>query len=281
MPLKTIVFSGYISGDPARRKRQYLERLDRTLRAKGYRLLLVNLGTGKPVTRCDFLNSPNIGNEAFRVPGKGFFQLEHLPGELMDAAAVEAETAGIGMVAATLKVLYFASFMEDLFRETTPALCIMWHEFNGRNYILRYICRQLGLPYLYIEYGVLPGTINIDEDGQMAESSVSQRHVEFRDMKVPAKSLKIAREYLKYALETKQSRKPQNLESSIEFIVKRARDKGRIIVFYAGQNDWGSGIMPPWLENAKVHSPFYKDTIDALTHLRDLARRYNWHILFK
>jgi CDP-glycerol glycerophosphotransferase (TagB/SpsB family) len=63
--------------------------------------------------------------------------------------------------------------------------------------------------------------------------------------------------------------------------VKKARRQGRKIIFYAGQNDWGSGMIPAWISNAKLHSPCFADSIAAFMYLHELARQNNWHILFK
>ncbi|MCP5104487.1 MAG: hypothetical protein GY950_13960 [bacterium] len=281
MSHKTIIISGYVSGDAQKKKVKYLERLDDILRSKGYRVLLVNLGRLKPDTVCDYSGSPKFDDNATYIYGRHFLHLEDLPPEILQAAAVEAETERISFVAAAVKIILFVSYLKDLFLKTTPSLCLIWHEFNGRHYALRYVCREMGIPYLYIEYGVLPGTVNVDEEGQMGESWVTRRYDKFRVLPVSENDLEVAAQYIDFIRESKQSRKPQDSTLSIKPIAERARQRGRKIIFCAGQNDWGSGMLPPWIKGAKIHSPYYVDTIDALMHLAELAGENDWHILFK
>ena len=53
------------------------------------------------------------------------------------------------------------------------------------------------------------------------------------------------------------------------------------VIFLAGQNDYASGIWPNNFIRKKIHSPFYKSTLDSANHLVSLAEKNNWHIIFK
>lgn len=278
---KTIIISGYFGGSAQERKLDYFERLDEALRPAGYRLLLANLGGLSPKTICKCVNCPTHVMGAHEVRVGSYLNLDGLPHELMQAACVEAATLEVSPVSSGLKAVLISAYMRDLLLEEKPSLCVMWHEFNIYHHVLTHVCQKLGIPYLYAEYGVLPGTINFDEGGQMAESWVAQCPREFSNLPVDGDDLSRGQAFLDLVRGLKKSRKPQETDLSIHAIVEQARDRGRKIIFYAGQNDWCSGMLPRWLPRAKEHSPIYTDTIDALKHLSELAEKNDWHIIFK
>ncbi|HIB88235.1 TPA: hypothetical protein EYO57_13720 [Candidatus Poribacteria bacterium] len=197
------------------------------------------------------------------------------------AAAVEAETRETGFLGASLRLTLYCAYMKQLLQERQPALCILWHQFNGNHVILAHQCQDLGIPYLYMEYAALPGTICFDEDGPMAESWVAQRYDEFLALPVDDSDLAQAQCFLDYLKEGKKSGKPQDSQVSIQSVVERAREQGRKIIFYAGQNDWASGMLPRGFPEARIHSHIYSDTLDALGHLSEVAEENDWQIVFK
>lgn len=278
---KTILISGHFAGEAQERKLRYLERLDAALRADGYRLFLVSLGRGKPQTSLEHAVVPGHVHAVLAMHEHDISPIVDLPLPLDQAAAVEAQTRQISRDHAALMLTLFAAFMRDLLRDVRPALCVLWHEFNGFHYTLTHVCREIGLPFLYIEYGVLPGSINLDPGGQMAESWVARDHERFRALPIGPEDKSRAGDYLVWAREGRHTRKPQAGAVDIAPIVARARDAGRRVIFYAGQNDWGSGIIPPTLPEARTHSPFYEDTLDALRCLSEVAEQLDWHVLFK
>jgi hypothetical protein len=132
-----------------------------------------------------------------------------------------------------------------------------------------------------MEYAALPGTICFDEDGQMAESWVAQDFDEFLALPVDDSDLAQAQRFLDYLREGKKSGKSQDAEVSIESVIARARERGRKIIFYAGQNDWASGMLPRGFPEARIHSHIYADTLEALGHLSEVAEENDWQIVFK
>ena len=279
---KTIVVSGFFGGPEHAAKIRYLERLDAELQSKGYRLFLLNFGYLQVDARCAHASCPSFLTTDTDFHGRGLIHIEDLPPELMMAAALDAEVRGASLVSAAVKMTLFYSYMRQVIDEKQPALWIMWHKFNCYHYALTELCKKVDLPYLYIEYGVLPGTVNFDEEGQMAESWVAERHEEFANLSVSDDDLAMAERYLDYARAKKKTRKSQAADFSIRPIVEHARERGRKVIFYAGQNDWASGMLPAnWLSQSHVHSPLYEDTLAALRHMTELAEQNDWHILFK
>ena len=278
---KLILVSGHFSGRGAERKVLFFERLEACLRPVGYRLLLLNATQGQPCTTCETITAPRYIKVDDQIRGRGFTKLEEYPPEIVMSATVEKEACQTSLAYECMRFVSFSNYVKRILQKRRPALCVMWHKFNGRHYALTHLCQELGIPYLYAEYGVLPGTISFDERGQMAESWVAKRAEEFNRLPVNSEDFASALRFLEYMRENKKTGKPQDNAISILPFLEKAREQGRKLIFYAGQNDWASGILPSSLPESKLHSPIYTDTLDALGHLSELAEKYNWQILFK
>ncbi len=281
---KTIIISGYFSGWDGPRKLRYFERLDLALRENGYRLLLVNLTDSVIETACRHRSCPARATARPKAYRRVALADESLPEPIAHAAAVEAganEADGADAGGARVKLLLFGGHVETILREERPALWIMWHKFNGYHHTAAYLLEQYQTPYLYAEYGQFEGTLNLDADGQMAESWVARRSGDFRALPVDAADRARAGRFLEHLRREKKSRKPRVRPGGVRAYVERARAKNRKVVLYAGQNDWGSGMLPRVLPESALHSPIYEDTLDALAHLAGLAEAHGWQILFK
>lgn len=279
--VRTILVSAYLSGTEQAKKLAYFERLDACLRQHNSKLYLVNRGRECLTTPCEHTTIPLCVPLADRFPGDYFLSENHVSPELIKAASVEAEIRGSTLLSSTIKVLFFRAFMRKILLRRKPALCVIWHQFNGLHRSLAHLCDEMGIPYIFAEYGVLPGTIVLEKGGQMAESWVATNNVEFLHLPIDDHHLAVAQHFLSVVRRERRSRKEQSSRVSIDSIVDSRRNQGRKMVFYAGQNDPDTGMVPSWLPEARTHSPFFADTLDALNCLSELAHRNNWHVLFK
>lgn len=287
---KTIIVSGFFSAPETRAKLRFFERVEAFLKQEGYELLLVNFTTNKPETRCKWISCPSHTVNYRDIPSGQFLTVDQLAPDLVMAAAVDAEANQVSLVRSGLRISLLVSFLQQVHRDHEPVLWVMWHKFNGNHHALTSMCRRLGTPHIYTEYGILPGTISFDVGGQMGESWVAQKPEMFDRLRCDDNDLKMADRYLEYARglrknrprDVEKDRKKEDMAYSLDTIIEKARGLDQKIVFYAGQNDWGSGMQPrEWLPKPGLHSPLYSDTLDALNHLSQLAEKNNWHILFK
>jgi hypothetical protein len=278
---KTIVVSAFLSGKGQEKKVAYFERLDSYMRQFKYKLYLVNVGPIFFKTPCEHISIPACVTLASKINGYRFLQEDYLSPELIEAAGVEAEIRNSNLLTSAVKILFFRAFMRKILIERQPCLCVIWHQFNGLSRGLVYLCKELDIPYVFAEYGSLPGTVVFEKNGQMAESWVAQRNEEFLNLPVDKHDLEMAEYFLKFIRDNKRTRKEQSNDVSLDKIVEKCRKVERKIIFYAGQNDPQTGMVPSCLPEARTHSPFFVDTFDALNHLIRLAEKNNWHILFK
>lgn len=262
-------------------KIKYFERLDEQLKHHGYRLILVDEGDTVPETSCEAVACPPFVARGQRILGDAFFSNDDLTPDLLYAGTLDAELRQKSLAAEVLRSLLFISFVRERFIKQPPTLCLLWHQFNGRHHALAAFCRERHIPYFFVEYGSMPGTIAFDLEGQMAESRVTRESEVFAKLPVDEADREVARQMVEMASQGKKTRKSQASSIDIPAITASYKAQGRKVIFYAGQNDWASGILPQAWPDAKIHSPLYADTLDALGHLSVLAEKNNWQVLFK
>ena len=145
--------------------------------------------------------------------------------------------------------------------------------------ILEELCRKRSIEIHFMEHGLLPGSINIERNGQMALSDICQNSNSFNRQKITLKHKRQAQSYIKSVVKRKLNRKPIGL-SLTTFLRQGTLDlAGGPVVFYAGQNDPKSGILPPTSDNP--HSPFYQSTFDVLPDLAEYCSNVGATLLYK
>ena len=259
----------------------YFERLDAHLAPLGYRLFLVNTGNAPITSTVENITLPAYVTLAQILPGKPFIQGETLSPQQQEGAAAEACRRGLSESTATLKVLLYTEAMREIMLRIRPALVLLWLQFDGLHRALDGLCGQWGVPRLFAEYGSLPGTVVYEAEGQMAESPVARDSQRFAALPVSDEELERAKTLLERLRVERHTRRPAGDENKVQALASRARAEGRRVLFYAGQNDPMSGMLPRSLPNARLHSPHFESTLDALDALLHLAEKRNWHVLFK
>ena len=277
----TILLSGYLSGEEHRSKRDYFNDLEAYLNAAGFELLRVDLVPGESSNTTTALSIPSFISQAHRMFGGGYIDPESLSSELAEASSLEAEIRHVDVAHAALKLALYRAFMRDILKRSRVRLCILWHQFNAFHMALADLCRHENIPVLYAEYGMLPGTIVFDEEGQMALSWIARNTETYRGLSVSPEHIEQAKRLTARLQEQRRSRKPQDSDVDIASIVREQRDAGKNILFYAGEHEYHAGILPRNSPHAHIHSPHYSGTQDALNALGALAKKNDWHILFK
>ena len=277
-PTNTIWYSGHVLPE---RKEQLadLERLGALLKAANYRLLIQNLCRQSLPDSCPAtpLPPPDELIESFANANRAT-QLDY---SILQAAAVFSAKSQCDFPHALAYMKSYCAFLEAQLELETPCFCIMSVQFKPWHIVLRSLCEAHGIRFAYLGGGVLPGTMVLEPGGQMGVSLVAQESEKFKQLPVDKNDLEAAVQYLDHARRERLSRKPQASERLATLLVTELRKSNEQIVFCAGQNDIESGIWPHWLPEARLHSPFFSNTLEALDYLSLLANKNNWHVLFK
>jgi CDP-glycerol glycerophosphotransferase (TagB/SpsB family) len=137
----------------------------------------------------------------------------------------------------------------------------------------------------YWEYGNIPDTYSFDFPpyGQMGESEPAVDYKKFKDLPVSESEIIRAEEISENIYKNKKNRYFQTSNSNEDLIseIQRIKAEGKKVIFYAGQNDFDSGLVPYNNTTEEFHSPIFKSTLDVLNYLLENVEPNGWHIVFK
>lgn len=175
---------------------------------------------------------------------------------------------------------YTVFLVERILDELRPRKVILWNAFQAFHHIIRNLCNKHGIEVAYMEFGNIPGTVFVESYGQMGESFPACETEKFMSISVMDDDIEAAGKIRKFLKETELNRNIQPDKGIVEELRKKM-NKGRPVIFYAGQNDFESG-MQPYCENArKYHSPVFTGSYDAAEYLSEICEKNDWNFIFK
>ncbi len=181
---------------------------------------------------------------------------------------------------AYLMVYYSEKFCEELLQRTMPRLLVLWNEFFAFHHILKNVAKKQGIPVCFMEFGVIPGTFSIDRMGIMGNSFPAICAEKFKGYEVDKADFENAKKVVDYCKRSGLNRNKQPANNMIETIRVKIKP-GRPIIFYAGVNDYESGLYPYTKETEEHHSPFLKSSMEGVYLLSDIAKRNDWNLIYK
>lgn len=193
---------------------------------------------------------------------------------------MEERHLNLGKGYAVCWAYYAFCYMEYLIEQLMPREIILWNEFYAFHHIIQGICLERGIPLKYMEFGCLPGTFCIEENGQQGESLPALYPQKFNSQQVLLKELLKALQVLKYL---KTSGLNRNLQSNNDVEVsqlKYYRPHRKTVVFF-GHNEYESGVRPYSAYSKKYHSPIFTSSIEAVLFIKKLADKNKWNLIYK
>lgn len=164
--------------------------------------------------------------------------------------------------------------------QVKPSLILLWHQWNSLMVLGRAVAEARSIPSAFIHEGMLPGTMTLDAAGMMAESDATG--VTLRESDPVNEPFFAQARYVIQEIATKNlDRKPQAGTPGALDILTSLKAKNVKTVLYAGVNDWQSGNLPADHPRARIHSPVYRDSLDGLAALLDVADRQDFVVLYK
>lgn len=172
---------------------------------------------------------------------------------------------------------YYINEMLDILK---PDIVVIWNQFHAFHHILEGICRKRKIKCVYFEFGVLPGTYALETMGQMGESYPAKHYKEFMELTVNENELLKAGEIWDYLETSKLNRKEQPVNDELDILKMKLDDK-RPTVFYAGQNDFESGLYPYTRNTKKNHSPIFGSSDEAAVYIAKICYKNKWNFIYK
>ncbi|MEQ1407357.1 glycosyltransferase [Neorhizobium sp. Rsf11] len=170
--------------------------------------------------------------------------------------------------------------VETVVKLLKPSMVLLWHQWNSLMLLGRAVSDRYGIPSAVIHEGMIPGTMTIDAHGMMAESDSTGIMLDPSDAN-NERYFRQARHVIAAISANRLDRKPHAGTPAASQIIETLRRKKAKIVFYAGVNDWQSGNLPADHPRAKIHSPYYRDTLEGLEALLQTAERLDFFVVYK
>lgn len=175
---------------------------------------------------------------------------------------------------------YICEAFENIVEIFKPSIVLFPPGVTHTTRICELICEDLGIKYVTTHLGVFPGTCAIDAIGEVGKSIPSIYCEKFKRLSVNPKDIDIAKKIWQNQYEKKLNRKRQP-KNDITSILNSKLKKDRPIIFFAGQNDVESRMIPYTEETRKYYSPIFKLSIDAGIYLAKLCAKNNWNFIYK
>lgn len=173
-----------------------------------------------------------------------------------------------------------SEFTDYCLRAYKPDLVIVWNQFHPLSKAAQIAARRRGVRLAFTEYGLLPGTLNFDFQGQMGESDIIQNASEFQALHLEFDDLQRANSVLAALRRQKTNRRPQSpFGTAGQRLIERAN--GRPIVLFAGHNDHASGTTPYDEKARRFHSPLFQNSRQAAGYLATIAKENEWFLIYK
>lgn len=175
---------------------------------------------------------------------------------------------------------YAYTYIFELIQKLNPKRVILWNEFYAFHIIFRGICKDMRIPVSYMEFGCIPGTICIEEQGQQGESIPSREFKKFRYKWIDIKEYNNSYEVLEYLKHSGLNRNIQP-DNKISSDILKYYKASRKTITYFGQNDFESGMVPYTNQTYEFHSPIFQSSLECLEYLSLLAIKNDWNLIFK
>lgn len=174
---------------------------------------------------------------------------------------------------------YYADvFFRQVFSIINPVKLIVHSTFLPFHRIASLICEEINASTIHIHQGCLYGTFTLEENGEMGRSDPAVFSKKFKSL--PIDNLDKAKKIWNYLFSSAANRKVQSKTNIIKIIEPKI-DKERPIIFFAGQNDFSSGMIPYNEISQNYHSPIFKTSTEAALFLQKICERNKWNFVYK
>lgn len=271
---------------------KYLNKISKNLHNTKLLLLCeatrVDVATTKKLIDFDFIKAPKLlgKDEAYRKGvtvklGKEITdrlkQKEYLS---IATDNLRTRHPDMGKGYAEALVYYSELYFRQVLIKYKPKKVVLWNQFHALHIVLHNLCKEMGIKTVFMEFGLLPGTITVEEMGQMGESFPAVRYQQFMDFQVNNEDLAFAKKVIKMIREKRLNRNIQpinNMKEKLQSMLVNDRPT----IFYAGQNDFESGLYPYTEETKKYHSPVFESSDEAAFYLSELSAKNGWNFIYK
>ncbi len=179
------------------------------------------------------------------------------------------------------QVKCFAEYLDVFFDYIQPNAVLCSTTVTPPHALLAHMCRERNIPVVSTHEGIIPGTLAFDLHGGEMGASLPAIYVnEFKKLTVSEVDLKEARDVWRYLYESKLNRKRQPQNDNKKILMAKIKI-GRPVVFFAGQNDTSSNMVPYTENTRKYHSPMFESSTEAAAYIAQICVDNDWNFIYK
>ena len=175
--------------------------------------------------------------------------------------------------------LALSLYLEELFSLALdaykPNLVMMWNAFTASHMILTALAKAREIPVMYMEFGVLPGTMGFDLRGQMGQSTLAHEG----PVTMPQEALAEAARVIDFLAHRRMNRNAQHEGEPGSAVYLPRTDKP--VVTFIGQNDYESGICPYDDTARREHSPWFASSLETLKALAPVCEQLGCLLVYR
>ena len=175
-------------------------------------------------------------------------------------------------------VILAYEFTIEVIKTYDPEVVLIWNEFYPLSKVTQYVCDMLNKKTMYLEYGLIPGTIQIDILGQVGESWISRRSKYFDSLKIDSNDITHAEKTMEYLKNSGINRRRQLPIGGLKEKLKGINKK---IILLAGHNNYCSGVFPYDVHAKRLHSPIFRDSPQLFKEISKVAQENDWFVVYK
>lgn len=170
--------------------------------------------------------------------------------------------------------------LRTILNELQPALVLVWGNGLPQSVVLQQLAVQQGRLCWVIERGLLPETLMVELAGQGAQTELNcSLYLQNAWRAVPDNGVfPAAQKYFHSSRATKYLQ-AEFLDSAT--FHQRHNPEGKKLIALLLQNDAASCLFPPDFAGARIHSPLFMSSADAIAHLAAVARLLDFKLLIK
>ena len=172
------------------------------------------------------------------------------------------------------------SYIKQIFNVMQPLKVIIWGEWSRTSYIFAELAKKNNIPYGFMEWGWIPGTIQFDKGGIAGQSEYAVTPALFNNRKNQYTNLGLIESIKKYVLSNQ-------LDTGIFKVIPEDEkqlgkfDPAKKTVFLVGMGDVEMGMNPNdnyWKEYV---SEVVSSTADSYSLIREICKKNDLNFIYK
>ena len=178
------------------------------------------------------------------------------------------------------KIVMIILYTERMLDIINPEIMIIMDSVQPIHRIIRDVAEKKGITMIYTHAGVVPGTVAFDLGGEVGESIPSLYPEAFKQLAVDANEIEFAQKVVNYLFQSRANRKKQPDKYTVSDLINLI-DSNKKTIFFAGQNDVRSYMVPYSKKTQQYYSPVFSSSVEAANYIADICNDEDWNIVYK